>query len=575
MLRMKRKNNQRRKFYFVLREYSILFLFVVVLFFISQQDIDPFSFHASQTLSTALTKDFDSITTPEDFWAWTEVILLPALYPTFWYNGWKMKYLDRQFPFHTEAFRIGPPRLSQIREAADTMKKGNPPKGWIVATSNDAYSCWQFNATSTVAYSSDCISKFSMELPTVISKVTSTWSDLQRNNWIDKYTKRLVLEMSFYYPSRKLFSSLLMAVDRKDVGHLSTSAVVGTHRLFQYENTSDYGMMIAHILFIFFYLVNFIMEAVIIKAEGKKFFFSMWNLISFVSIIGSTVVICAFGIRYHLSSEALRNIAESTGELRIDHFVDFESTFWWDEAFKSVLAILVFLKTLTLLRVVRFSKTIAKFIALPGAMKNDLIAFSITSAVAFMAFSSSGEDSLTELNANLQMIQESLDDTLDIARSIWPDAEDTSDCSSFNQTDQSVASNPLSKKPSQDTYETANEAAPQASTSAMSMVYEQAQSVLRTHEDNAARLDEVQNESRRRAQAIVQRKLAAKRRLRQTGRGDKRMEQIAENAEVLLEQHAADEARLERQFENNRRLFRGKLRQKLAARRKQKNEEKK
>ncbi|XP_035662426.1 polycystin-2-like [Branchiostoma floridae] len=314
MLRMKRKNNQRRKFYFVLREYSILFLFVVVLFFISQQDIDPFSFHASQTLSTALTKDFDSITTPEDFWAWTEVILLPALYPTFWYNGWKMKYLDRQFPFHTEAFRIGPPRLSQIREAADTMKKGNPPKGWIVATSNDAYSCWQFNATSTVAYSSDCISKFSMELPTVISKVTSTWSDLQRNNWIDKYTKRLVLEMSFYYPSRKLFSSLLMAVDRKDVGHLSTSAVVGTHRLFQYENTSDYGMMIAHILFIFFYLVNFIMEAVIIKAEGKKFFFSMWNLISFVSIIGSTVVICAFGIRYHLSSEALRNIAESTGK---------------------------------------------------------------------------------------------------------------------------------------------------------------------------------------------------------------------------------------------------------------------
>eukprot|EP00058_Branchiostoma_floridae_P014522 XP_002600010.1 hypothetical protein BRAFLDRAFT_74127 [Branchiostoma floridae] len=186
-----------------------------------------------------------------------------------------------------------------------------------------------------------------------------------------------------------------------------------------------------------------------------------------------------------------------------------------------------------------------------------------------------GEDILTELNANLQMIQESLDDTLDIARSMWPDAEDTIDCSSFNQTDQSVASNPLSKKPSQDTYKLANEAEPRPSTSAMSMVYEQAQSVLRTHEDNAARLDELQNESRRRAQAIVQRKLAAKRRLGHTGRGDKRMEQIAENAEVLLEQHAADEARLERQFENSRRLFRGKLRQKLAARRKQKNEEKK
>ncbi|XP_078600498.1 uncharacterized protein LOC144875434 [Branchiostoma floridae x Branchiostoma japonicum] len=336
-----------------------------------------------------------------------------------------------------------------------------------------------------------------------------------------------------------------------------------------------------------------------------------------------------------------------------------------------------------MLRVVRFSKTIGKFLALPGAMKNDLIGFSITSFIAFMAFSSSGmvvfgthmkafsnvlhtnyalfdillgrfvaeeileanryvgpvyftlfmicifiilvnflvtiicdaiasdasiendydqelvdyiwktfqqifgihlpstqdvkagEEILSDLDSNLRMIEESLDDTLDVACSICPDAEDTSDGTSFSRKDQRVALSLLSKKPSKDTYETANEAAPQASTSVMSLVYEEAQSVLRTHEDDAAKLNEVQNETRRRAQAIVQRKLAAKRRIKQARHGDQRLASIAESAEVLLEQHADDEERLERQYQNNRRQFENKLRQKLTARRKQKDKEKK
>ncbi|XP_078664149.1 polycystin-2-like protein 1 [Branchiostoma floridae x Branchiostoma belcheri] len=195
---MKRKNEQRQKFLILLREYSLLFLFVVVLFFISQQDKDPLAFHASQTLSSRLTEEFDSITTPDGFWTWAEEVMLPVLYPSLWYNGWKMKYLDRQFPLYTEAFRIGPPRLTQIRKAP------------------------------------------------------------------------------------------------------------------------------------------------------------------------------------------------ASGEVGIDTFVDLGPSFWWDDAFKYVLASVVFVNTLALLRVVKFNKTIAHFLALPGAMKDDLMGFSLVSAIAFMAFSSSG-----------------------------------------------------------------------------------------------------------------------------------------------------------------------------------------
>ncbi|KAI8507140.1 hypothetical protein Bbelb_155790 [Branchiostoma belcheri] len=251
------KHEQRRKFFNVLKQFILLFLFVVILFFISHHDKDPTAFHASQTLSGTLLEDCNSITTADEFWTWSEEILLPVLYPSFWYNGWKMKYLDRQFPLYTEAFKIGPPLLTQHRYMPDAMATEHPEIGWIIATSNNTSACWQFNGTS-------------------------------------------------------------------------------------------------------------------------------------VSILGSAAAIFIFGMRYHSASAALAELVEATGELGIDRFVDFSSTFWWDEAFKTVQALVVFITTLTLLRVVRFSKTIASFIALPGVMKNDLIGFSIVSAIAFMAFSCSG-----------------------------------------------------------------------------------------------------------------------------------------------------------------------------------------
>ncbi|KAI8479446.1 hypothetical protein Bbelb_428160 [Branchiostoma belcheri] len=325
--RIKIKHEQRRKFFNVLKEFILLFLFVVILFFISHHDKDPTAFHASQTLSGTLLEGCNSITTADEFWTWGEEILLPVLYPSFWYNGWKMKYLDRQFPLYTEAFRIGPPLLTQHRYMPDAMATEHPEIGWIIATSNNTSACWQFNGTSGVSYSPACTTRFSIVLLNVEkSTATTLFMNLKNARWIDRYTDYVVLELSLYYPATKLFSSLRLTIEQEDIA----------------------------------------------------------------SILGSAAAIFIFGMRYHSASAALTELVEATGELGIDRFVDFSSTFWWDEAFKTVLAMVVFITTLTLLRVVRFSKTIASFIALPGVMKNDLIGFSIVSAIAFMAFSCSG-----------------------------------------------------------------------------------------------------------------------------------------------------------------------------------------
>jgi len=204
-------------------------------------------------------------------------------------------------------------RMGQVLQLIQEYATDLSQNGWLVVTGDGA--CWQFNVTGVMSHNSGCSAEHSMELPSLLGLATAIFSDLRDSKWIDKYTDYLVLDLSLYYPAQKLFSSLRLTVKQEDVGHLSTSASFATHRLFQYENDSDMVTLFSYILFMLLFLVNVIKEMITIKKEGRKYFSSMWNIFAFASIIGSAVVICIFGIRYHSASAALAKLAEATGKL--------------------------------------------------------------------------------------------------------------------------------------------------------------------------------------------------------------------------------------------------------------------
>eukprot|EP00058_Branchiostoma_floridae_P019276 XP_002604766.1 hypothetical protein BRAFLDRAFT_70615 [Branchiostoma floridae] len=100
----------------VLKEILLLLVFVSLLFYIAQADKDQQkTFYETQSLSKNILQNYDVIRTPDKFYIWAEDVLLRTLYPATWYNGKDMKYLDRQFAHNTGSFRLGPPRLTQVR----------------------------------------------------------------------------------------------------------------------------------------------------------------------------------------------------------------------------------------------------------------------------------------------------------------------------------------------------------------------------------------------------------------------------------------------------------------------------
>ncbi|XP_078664140.1 polycystin-1-like protein 2 [Branchiostoma floridae x Branchiostoma belcheri] len=346
----RKKKELNKKSASVLKEFLLLFIFVVLLFYIAQADKDQHAFDETQSLANNILQEYDAIKTPDQFYAWTEDVLLPTLYPTTWYNGRDMKYLDRQFAHNTGSFRLGPPRLTQFRQRPGS--KSVDDIGWSVSGN-----CWRFNFTDVLPHPND--------------------------------TKSLTITVNLYNPSLKLFSVVNMVLNRSKVGHLVPTATSTSFRLFQYESDADYVDLFMHILFTLLFFAIFCNELKVMIKMGWKYFTSKWNALGCVSLIGTATTISVFIKRYVVASETLAVVAKSNGDLGFERFVDLQTTAWWDACFKHILGLVVFINTISLLRVVRFSQTIGKLLALPGIMKEELLSFLVVAAIAFIAFISS------------------------------------------------------------------------------------------------------------------------------------------------------------------------------------------
>ncbi|XP_078692961.1 polycystin-1-like protein 2 [Branchiostoma floridae x Branchiostoma belcheri] len=378
----------------VLKEFLLLLVFVVLLFYIAQADKDQHAFYERQSLSNSILQEYDAIKTPDQFYSWLEDVWMPTLYPTTWYNGKNMKYLDRQFAHNTGSFRVGPPRLTQIRQLPDTMARTSSDElGWSFLQGNGSGNCWRFRIRDQLTQPNDinrCTTRHSFDVPVDHGSTVSFLSALRDNEFFDKYTRSVALDINFYNPSLKLFSVVNMILDRSGVGHLVPTSTITSFKLFQYETDADYVDLFMHILFTLIFLVVLFREVKGMKDMGWKYFTSKWNVLGCVSLIGTATVISVFIKRYVVASETLTMVATSNGDLGFVRFLDLTAALWWDACFKHALGLVVFINTITLLRVVRFSQTVGKLLAIPGIMKEELLSFLVVAAVAFMAFVSSG-----------------------------------------------------------------------------------------------------------------------------------------------------------------------------------------
>ncbi|XP_019628325.1 PREDICTED: polycystic kidney disease 2-like 2 protein [Branchiostoma belcheri] len=397
----------------IIYETLSLLAFVIVLIVVTEVDRDQNAFYLDKSLRGTFVSGMDKVKTAQDFWKWTEAVLLPGVYFNTWYNGAVGTRADRLHLHHSTAYRFQPPRLRQIRIKPGHCVKDDSIKSpkcisefsWNIQESGDFSAGWrprdpEDNSTGPwsfrPAYQLKGLPAFGQlsSYPgggyvSVMGKSkTSTMKKievLKNNTWIDRYTRAVMVEFTVYAEGTNLLSSVNLMFELSTTGAFFPHSTIATYRLFNYEGSRGIVVLVFQMLFVTLLVYVAIREFEKAKKLKGKYLQDSWNFLEIATIVGGFVAVVMYGVREAFSQAALTEIKNSryTDE---DVFVNFQHIAYWDAIYHYVVDFVVFINIIKFVRLLRYSRRMCVMVTVLSTMRTEILMFFILLLFLFLSF---------------------------------------------------------------------------------------------------------------------------------------------------------------------------------------------
>ncbi|XP_072925767.1 polycystin-1-like protein 2, partial [Hemitrygon akajei] len=347
-----------KKMYALIKDIIAHVLFLVSLSIIAYGERSPHSFYLNKAINDSFTRKFNGSVTVDDFYNWSEEILLPNLYGT--YEG---------FITDGNSKLIGSPRVRQVRvkpapcpvptRLLDSIKECRAPYSYsdeymldfgnssTHTDSSSIASSWKYQSESQLngypiwgklaAYRGG---GFVAELGTEFKTASRIIKYLKDNSWVDMHTRAIFVEFTVYNANVNLFCVVTLMLEMKAIGVFLGNVETEIIRLYHYTDKNYPSIIGAQIVFMLVVIYYMIMQGKVLKQKKLKYFWNKWNIIDMAIIMCSW---SAFGLyikRAVLGTRVIENYLQNR-----DRFINFYETAITDSALGYVIAFLVLLAT--------------------------------------------------------------------------------------------------------------------------------------------------------------------------------------------------------------------------------------
>ncbi|XP_066271638.1 polycystin-1-like protein 2 [Branchiostoma lanceolatum] len=405
-----------------LGEITTYLIYVLLLLVIANGSMDSSSHYLHKDLEGLLSGKFDEVSTAESFWKWGRESLLPELFNKTQYNTGRRKWRDKPFISDLQSVMVGSARIRQLRVSAGhctlptkfrsailecnvdytprSEEKRSFESGWQpVSTINHTLnngslvkSPWVYqnpsNALSTAAEMSSYDSGgYVAELGDSYEAALETIEGQEKSNWIDRYTRAILVEFTLFNANVNFFSTLTYVVEFPNTGGGVSSMSISTYRLHYFIGSLGYIVMAFDIIYVLWFLYKLKREVKIMVQEGKDYLKQPWNLVEVLNIVLSLFAFAVFAVANVMSRNVLDHLKIAKGELR---YVDFSEASFWNLVFLWSISILSFLNIMKFLHLVRFNPTISILAACIRKMSTEVMGFFAYFFIVFCAFAQLG-----------------------------------------------------------------------------------------------------------------------------------------------------------------------------------------
>ncbi|CAG9819188.1 unnamed protein product [Phaedon cochleariae] len=173
---------------------------------------------------------------------------------------------------------------------------------------------------------------------------------LFRNNWLDRYTRCLTVEFLLYCTNSNLFNSVEVRFELSTTGYIRSKFNVRTARLLFVKETTSILIWFTLAAFVFIVFV-FVLKLIVKIAKKKKLIFKdIWYIVDILIISMSLCCIFLYMHRTHL----VKIFLEKLENAKHNEFINYFHLFYAENVLTSLAAMLVFLATMRLWKLMRF-----------------------------------------------------------------------------------------------------------------------------------------------------------------------------------------------------------------------------
>lgn len=216
-----------------------------------------------------------------------------------------------------------------------------------------------------------------------IKQMQERAEELEREGWVNEYTRAIFVEFTVYNPQVNLFGiTTYLAETLESAGIFPMMRIEPINLLNHYTSTAMFQVVceVGYMCFVVFFIVKEIRSY---RLMGwRKYFKRFWTWVELLVICLSIGSIVLYFFRYLMTNKLIKRFKETNG----NGYMKFQYVAYWHELLMYLVGWLVFLATIKFLRLLRFNKKMSLLAATLKHAAYSLLMFGLMFSIVFMAF---------------------------------------------------------------------------------------------------------------------------------------------------------------------------------------------
>lgn len=214
-----------------------------------------------------------------------------------------------------------------------------------------------------------------------LSKAKEVILNLKEDKWIDRETRAIFVEFVLFEPSSNIYAFVRFLFSYQPTGVIIPSFRVEPLAIYGASDSLADVIVFCQIMFFLLVLWSLFSECRRIYREKCAYFKDFWNVMELLLIASAIGTIAIFIMKMQYTSSIVKKVQENPyGRMSFDYvalMTDVES---------AIIAVLIFLVTLRVLKLLRFNSHVRAVSRCVALVKGRLTAFGIITLVVMMAY---------------------------------------------------------------------------------------------------------------------------------------------------------------------------------------------